>query len=104
MGLTAPAEALDFGNAGTGVRLVMGLVAGAGIGARFIGDASLSTRPMERILQPLRLMGAQAQATNGYLPVMIESAVLMPTVITPDIASAQVKSAILLAALGVARP
>ena len=101
MGLTAPAEALDFGNAGTGVRLVMGLVAGAGIGARFIGDASLSTRPMERILQPLRLMGAQAQATNGYLPVMIESAVLMPAVITPDIASAQVKSAILLAALGV---
>ena len=101
MGLTAPAEALDFGNAGTGVRLVMGLVAGAAIGARFIGDASLSARPMERILQPLRLMGAQAQATNGYLPVMIESAVLMPAVITPDIASAQVKSAILLAALGV---
>ena len=101
LGLTAPAEALDFGNAGTGVRLVMGLVAGAAIGARFIGDASLSARPMERILQPLRLMGAQAQATNGYLPVMIESAVLMPAVITPDIASAQVKSAILLAALGV---
>ena len=101
MGLTAPAEALDFGNAGTGVRLVMGLVAGAAIGAQFIGDASLSARPMERILQPLRLMGAQAQATNGYLPVMIESAVLMPAVITPDIASAQVKSAILLAALGV---
>ena len=102
MGLTAPAEALDFGNAGTGVRLVMGLVAGAAIGARFIGDASLSTRPMERILQPLRLMGAQAQATNGCLPVMIEPAALIPAVITPDIASAQVKSAILLAALGVA--
>ena len=102
MGLTAPAEALDFGNAGTGVRLVMGLVAGAAIGARFIGDASLSARPMERILQPLRLMGAQAQATNGCLPVMIEPAALIPAVITPDIASAQVKSAILLAALGVA--
>ncbi|MGB1549928.1 MAG: 3-phosphoshikimate 1-carboxyvinyltransferase [Parvibaculales bacterium] len=102
MGLTAPTEALDFGNAGTGVRLVMGLVAGAAIGARFIGDASLSARPMERILQPLRLMGAQAQATNGCLPVMIEPAALIPAVITPDIASAQVKSAILLAALGVA--
>ena len=102
MGLTAPAEALDFGNAGTGVRLVMGLVAGAAIGARFIGDASLSARPMERILQPLRLMGAQAQATNGCLPVMIKPAALIPAVITPDIASAQVKSAILLAALGVA--
>ncbi len=102
MGLTAPAEALDFGNAGTGVRLVMGLVAGAAIGARFIGDASLSARPMERILTPLRSMGAQAQATNGCLPVMIEPAALIPAVITPDIASAQVKSAILLAALGVA--
>ena len=102
MGLSAPNAPLDFGNAGTGVRLVMGLVAGAAIGARFIGDASLSTRPMERILQPLRAMGAQAQATNGCLPVTIEPAALMPAVITPDIASAQVKSAILLAALGVA--
>ena len=102
MGLSAPDAPLDFGNAGTGVRLVMGLVAGAAIGARFIGDASLSTRPMERILQPLRAMGAQAQATNGCLPVMIEPAALIPAVITPDIASAQVKSAILLAALGVA--
>ena len=102
MGLSAPNAPLDFGNAGTGVRLVMGLVAGAAIGARFIGDASLSTRPMERILQPLRAMGAQAQATNGCLPVTIEPAALMPAVITPGIASAQVKSAILLAALGVA--
>lgn len=102
MGLTAPAEALDFGNAGTGVRLVMGLVAGAAIGAQFTGDASLSARPMERILAPLRAMGAQAQATNGCLPVTIEPAVLTAAIITPDIASAQVKSAILLAALGVA--
>ena len=102
MGLSAPNAPLDFANAGTGVRLVMGLVAGAAIGARFIGDASLSTRPMERILQPLRAMGAQAQATNGCLPVTIEPAALMPAVITPGIASAQVKSAILLAALGVA--
>jgi len=102
MGLSAPNAPLDFGNAGTGVRLVMGLVAGAAIGARFIGDASLSTRPMERILQPLRAMGAQAQATNGCLPVTIEPAALIPAVITPDIASAQVKSAILLAALGIA--
>ncbi|MGB0479180.1 MAG: 3-phosphoshikimate 1-carboxyvinyltransferase, partial [Parvibaculales bacterium] len=102
MGLTGPAEALDFGNAGTGVRLLMGLVAGAGIGAQFIGDASLSARPMERILAPLRAMGAQARATNGCLPVTIEPAALTAATITPDMASAQVKSAILLAALGIA--
>ena len=102
MGLSSPAEALDFGNAGTGVRLVMGLVAGAAIGAQFTGDTSLSARPMERILSPLRAMGAQAQATNGCLPVKIEPAALTAATITPNIASAQVKSAILLAALGVA--
>ncbi|HAT08802.1 MAG TPA: 3-phosphoshikimate 1-carboxyvinyltransferase [Rhodobiaceae bacterium] len=102
MGLSSPAEALDFGNAGTGVRLVMGLVAGAAIRAQFTGDTSLSARPMERILAPLRAMGAQAQTTNGCLPVKIEPAALTSATITPNIASAQVKSAILLAALGVA--
>ena len=102
MGLSSPAESLDFGNSGTGVRLVMGLVAGAAIGARFTGDTSLSARPMERILAPLRAMGAQAQATNGCLPIKIEPAALTSATVTPNIASAQVKSAILLAALGVA--
>ena len=103
MGLTSPAAPLDFGNAGTGVRLVMGLVAGAGIDAEFTGDASLSSRPMGRVLDPLRQMGAQADAADGgRLPVHIKAAPLMPASITPDIASAQVKSAILLAGLGVA--
>ena len=102
MGLSTPDTPLDFGNAGTGARLVMGLVAGAAIAAEFVGDASLSARPMERILTPLRSMGAQARATNGCLPVAVEPAALKPAIITPDIASAQVKSAILLAALGVA--
>ncbi len=105
MGLTAPTAPLDFGNAGTGVRLVMGLVAGAGIDARFIGDASLSARPMGRVLDPLRQMGAQADALMAddgaqLLPVHIKAAYLMPANITPNVASAQVKSAILLAALG----
>lgn len=105
MGLTAPTAPLDFGNAGTGVRLVMGLVAGAGIDARFIGDASLSARPMGRVLDPLRQMGAQADALMAddgaqRLPVHIKAASLMPANITPNVASAQVKSAILLAALG----
>jgi 3-phosphoshikimate 1-carboxyvinyltransferase len=101
MGLSSPDAPLDFGNAGTGVRLVMGLVAGAGIGAEFIGDASLSIRPMARILDPLRAMGAQAEAENGCLPVTLKPAALHPAILTPNIASAQVKSAILLAALGV---
>jgi len=105
MGLTAPTAPLDFGNAGTGVRLVMGLVAGAGIDARFSGDASLSARPMGRVLDPLRQMGAQADALMAddgaqRLPVHIKAAYLMPANITPNVASAQVKSAILLAALG----
>jgi 3-phosphoshikimate 1-carboxyvinyltransferase len=101
MGLTPPDNPLDFGNAGTGVRLVMGLVAGAAIGAEFIGDASLSSRPMGRVLDPLRDMGAQAEAADGSLPVRLKPALLKPAVITPDVASAQVKSAVLLAALGV---
>ena len=102
MGLKSPSAPLDFGNAGTGVRLVMGLVAGAGIEAEFIGDASLSSRPMERVLAPLRQMGVQAEAAEGRLPVTIKPSALIPACITPDVASAQVKSAILLAGLSVA--
>ena len=68
MGLTAPAEALDFGNAGTGVRLVMGLVAGAAIGAQFTGDASLSARPMERILRPCALWARKHKRQMGVCP------------------------------------
>ena len=101
MGLSGPDEALDFGNAGTGVRLVMGLVAGAAIGAQFTGDTSLSARPMERILSPLRAMGAQAQATNGCLPVKLNRR-FNSGHHHPQYCFAQVKSAILLAALGVA--
>jgi 3-phosphoshikimate 1-carboxyvinyltransferase len=61
-GFSAPAAPLDFGNAGTGVRLVMGLAAGSAIAAQFIGDASLSSRPMGRVMRPLEKMGAQADA------------------------------------------
>jgi len=103
MGLKSPSAPLDFGNAGTGARLVMGLVAGAGINASFTGDASLSSRPMGRVLDPLRQMGAQADAAEGArLPVHMKAARLMPATLTPDVASAQVKSAILLAGLGIA--
>jgi len=63
--LLEPAEPLDFGNSGTGVRLVLGLVAGHGITVRFDGDASLRKRPMGRVLTPLRQMGARVLDSNG---------------------------------------
>lgn len=100
-GFKSPDAPLDFGNAGTGVRLTMGLVAGSGIAADFIGDASLSSRPMGRVMRPLEIMGAQFAAANGdTLPVSVSPAPLIPADITPEVTSAQVKSAILLAALG----
>ena len=100
-GFVTPDAPLDFGNAGTGVRLVMGLIAGSGVAATCIGDASLSARPMGRVIRPLEKMGAQFSAASGdRLPVQINPAPLIPADITPDVVSAQVKSAILLAALG----
>ena len=62
-GLTEPASVLDLGNSGTGVRLLMGLVASHGFGCVFAGDASLSSRPMERVMEPLRRMGAAFHRT-----------------------------------------
>lgn len=96
-----PDKALYFGNSGTGARLVMGAVAGAGIGAVFDGDASLRARPMGRVLEPLRMMGLEATDTGGRLPVAIEAGTGL-TAVDCKLAqpSAQVKSAILLAALG----
>lgn len=100
-GFSSPETALDFGNAGTGARLVMGLVAGAQIEAQIIGDASLSSRPMGRVMRVLEKMGAQITASEGdTLPLSVSPAPLIPADITPDVVSAQVKSAILLAALG----
>ena len=100
-GFQAPKVDLDCGNAGTGVRLIMGACAGYDIRARFTGDASLSSRPMNRILDPLRDMGVKASSEEGgRLPVTIESnGRLEPLSYTPPIASAQVKSAVLLAAV-----
>jgi len=99
-GLQSPKIELDCGNAGTGVRLIMGACAGYDIEATFIGDASLSSRPMNRILDPLRDMGVSATSEEGgRLPVHLKSeGALRPLTYTPPIASAQVKSAVLLAA------
>lgn len=101
-GLRAPSAALDFGNSGTGARLAMGLLAGSGVEAVFTGDASLSARPMGRIMSPLSEMGVGfTSEEGGRLPVTMSPPVpLMPVDITPEVASAQVKSAILLAGLG----
>jgi len=96
----SPASDLDFGNSGTGARLMMGLVAGHDVTATFTGDASLSSRPMERVLKPLREMGLKAEtAPGGRLPAVLTGGKLMATRYAPPEASAQVKSAIMLAGL-----
>ncbi len=97
-----PRETLDFGNAGTGARLMMGVVGGHGITATFDGDASLRKRPMRRILDPLRLMGAQvlSEADGGRCPIGLKGARdPAPSEYRTPVASAQIKSAVLLAGL-----
>jgi 3-phosphoshikimate 1-carboxyvinyltransferase len=99
-GMVSPLKPLDLGNSGTGVRLLMGVVAGQDITATFTGDGSLSTRPMARITDPLSSMGASISTRNGQLPVTIKGT---PTPLAQqhrsEVASAQVKSAILLSGL-----
>ena len=99
--LMEPETALDFGNAGTGARLTMGLVGPYDFGATFVGDASLSKRPMGRVLDPLREMGVQVVArSRDRLPLSIHGPkVAAPIEYRVPMASAQVKSAVLLAAL-----
>jgi 3-phosphoshikimate 1-carboxyvinyltransferase len=100
--LRTPRATLDFGNAGTGTRLIMGVIGGNGILARFDGDASLRKRPMRRILDPLVLMGAEVktQAEGGRCPILIQGThEPAPIEYRTPVASAQIKSAILLAAL-----
>ncbi len=100
--LLQPADTLDFGNAGTGSRLTMGVVGGHGITARFDGDASLRKRPMRRILDPLVLMGARVldQAEGGRCPLTLQGASEpAPIEYRTPVASAQIKSAVLLAGL-----
>lgn len=101
-GLQQPADTLDFGNAGTGSRLTMGVVAGHPITVTFDGDASLRSRPMRRIVDPLIKMGAEvvSEAEGGRLPMTIRGPQeAVPIVYETPAASAQIKSAILLAGL-----
>jgi len=101
-GFAEPQVPLDFGNSGTGCRLVMGAVAGCPITAVFDGDASLRGRPMRRILDPLELMGARAGSSGegGRLPLTLNGARdPLPILYRTPVASAQIKSAVLLAGL-----
>jgi 3-phosphoshikimate 1-carboxyvinyltransferase len=101
-GFAQPAAALDFGNSGTGSRLVFGAVAGCPVTAVFDGDASLRKRPMRRILDPLELMGARVleQAEGGRLPLKLKGATdPIPIEYESPVPSAQLKSAVLLAGL-----
>ncbi|WP_454002631.1 3-phosphoshikimate 1-carboxyvinyltransferase [Afipia felis] len=100
-GFKAPDAPLDFGNSGTGCRLAMGAVAGSPISATFDGDASLRSRPMRRILDPLELMGAKVSGGDGQrLPLTLTGAKdPIPMTYRTPVASAQIKSAVLLAGL-----
>jgi len=97
--LQAPAAPIDCGNAGTVLRLVSGLLAGQNGTFELVGDESLSARPHERVAEPLRQMGAVVETTDGHAPVRITGARLRPVRYQLPVASAQVKSAILLAGL-----
>lgn len=98
--LTQPRKPLDCGNSGSTLRILTGVLAGHDLSAELVGDQSLSSRPMRRIIEPLELMGAKIQATGGKAPLKIHgSGKLTPIIYKLPVASAQVKSAILFAGL-----
>ena len=99
-GLRAPAGPLDCGNSGTAMRLFMGLLAGQGFDVTLTGDESLSRRPMKRVIHPLMAMGASIESRNGLAPITVHAIrPLEPARHALKVASAQVKSAILLAGI-----
>lgn len=98
--LTTPNKSLDCGNSGSTLRILAGVLAGHDLTAELVGDESLSSRPMRRIIEPLELMGAKIESTDGKAPLKIRGLnKLTPITYKLPIASAQVKSAILFAAL-----
>lgn len=100
-GLSQPEENLDMGNSGTGMRLVAGILAAQPFSTILTGDESLSKRPMKRIITPLEQMGARITAREGtYPPLTIQGGTLSPIEYHTPMASAQVKSCVLLAGLG----
>lgn len=102
-GLSQPAGPIDFGNSGTGTRLMMGVIAGHPMTVELVGDASLSRRPMSRVLKPLRQMGLEVLEDKETLPLTIRGTNdLIPIAYELPVPSAQVKSAILIAGLAAA--
>ncbi len=97
--LKAPIEALDCGNSGTTTRLMMGILSGQNFNSKLYGDISLSKRPMKRVISPLELMGAKIKHNDYKLPIEIEGTTLQGINYSSPLASAQVKSCILLAGL-----
>jgi len=98
-GLRQPPEPIECGNAGTLMRLLAGILAGQDGRFELVGDASLSARPMERVAVPLRRMGARVSTADGHAPLTVEGGELHAIDYVLPVASAQVKSAILLAGL-----
>ncbi len=99
-GLTAPSEVLDCGNSGTSVRLISGILSGQDFESTLTGDASIQKRPMNRVIKPLSEMGAKFNAVdNNFCPMTISPAPLKGITYNSPVASAQVKSSILLAGL-----
>ncbi len=97
--LKAPSQPLDCGNSGTTMRLMSGILAGQGFNSVLTGDQSLSKRPMKRVIQPLSLMGAKIDSIDGHAPLTIAGQNLSAINYDSPLASAQVKSCILLAGL-----
>lgn len=98
-GLTAPTELLDVGNSGTTIRLISGILSGQRFNSTLNGDSSIQKRPMNRVIKPLSQMGAKINSKEGYAPLEIEGTQLNSMEYTMPVASAQVKSSILLASL-----
>lgn len=98
-GLQSPAQTLDLGNSGTSARLIAGIISGYPVTATLTGDDSLKKRPMKRVMEPLAQMGAQFESNDGRMPITIRGGNLNAMHYDMPIASAQVKSAVLLAGL-----
>ena len=98
-GFRSAAAPLDAGNSGTTLRMLAGILSAQPFTSTLIGDASLSARPMRRVMEPLGLMGARLESVDGHAPLTIHGTRLVPIAYAPRVPSAQVKSAVLLAGL-----
>jgi 3-phosphoshikimate 1-carboxyvinyltransferase len=98
-GFRSPGTPLDAGNSGTTMRMLAGILAGQPFATTLVGDASLSRRPMRRVMEPLTAMGARIEALDGHAPLTIHGGALAAIEYRPAVPSAQVKSAVLLAGL-----